>query len=72
MATFMNKVELTLLFPLQNNVVILDEAHNVEKICEESVSICIRTTDVTLCIQEVTQVRKLSEQHTHMACRKGE
>ncbi|XP_033607674.1 regulator of telomere elongation helicase 1 homolog isoform X3 [Cryptotermes secundus] len=41
---------------LTNNVVILDEAHNVEKICEESVSICIRSTDVALCIQEITQV----------------
>jgi len=42
----------------QNNVVILDEAHNVEKICEESVSVRIRSTDVALCIQEITQVRK--------------
>ncbi|KDR13998.1 Regulator of telomere elongation helicase 1-like protein [Zootermopsis nevadensis] len=41
---------------LTNNVVILDEAHNVEKICEESVSIHIRSTDVALCIQEITQV----------------
>jgi Rad3-related DNA helicase len=43
----------------QNNVVILDEAHNVEKICEESVSIHIRSTDVALCIQEITQVRNM-------------
>ena len=42
----------------QNNVVILDEAHNVEKICEESVSVRIRSTDVALCIQEITRVRK--------------
>lgn len=42
----------------QNNVVILDEAHNVEKICEESVSVRIRSTDVALCIQEITKVRK--------------
>jgi Rad3-related DNA helicase len=39
-------------------VVILDEAHNVEKMCEESVSVRIRSTDVALCIQEITQVRK--------------
>jgi len=44
----------------QNNVVILDEAHNVEKICEESVSIHIRSIDVALCIQEITQVRSSS------------
>jgi regulator of telomere elongation helicase 1 len=35
----------------------LDEAHNVEKKCEESVSIDIRSTDVALCIQEIAQMR---------------
>ncbi|RZC32720.1 regulator of telomere elongation helicase 1 -like [Asbolus verrucosus] len=43
---------------LANNVVILDEAHNIEKICEESASMQIRSTDVTLCIEEVTTVMK--------------
>ncbi|XP_069675040.1 regulator of telomere elongation helicase 1 homolog [Periplaneta americana] len=43
---------------LQGNVVILDEAHNVEKMCEESVSVQIRSTDVALCIQEITEVMK--------------
>ncbi|CAK1552678.1 unnamed protein product [Leptosia nina] len=47
-----NGVELT------NNVVILDEAHNVEKICEDSASLQIRTTDVALCIDEITHVMK--------------
>lgn len=47
---------------LMNNVVILDEAHNVEKICEESASLQIRTTDVALCIDELTHImRSFSE-----------
>lgn len=43
---------------LLNNIVILDEAHNVEKMCEESASLQIRTTDVALCIDEITHVMK--------------
>ncbi|KAM3961847.1 regulator of telomere elongation helicase 1 [Aphomia sociella] len=47
---------------LMNNIVILDEAHNVEKMCEESASLQIRTTDVALCIDEITHVmRSFSE-----------
>ncbi|KAF2365632.1 DEAD2 [Trinorchestia longiramus] len=41
---------------LQGCIVILDEAHNVEKICEESASLQLRSTDVAMCIDEVTQV----------------
>ncbi|CAB3234768.1 unnamed protein product [Arctia plantaginis] len=48
---------------LMNNIVILDEAHNVEKMCEESASLQIRTTDVALCIDEITHVmRSFGEQ----------
>lgn len=43
---------------LMNNIVILDEAHNVEKMCEESASLQIRTTDIALCIDEITHVMK--------------
>lgn len=43
---------------IKNSVIILDEAHNVERICEDSASFQIRTTDITLCIEEVTQVMK--------------
>ncbi|KAJ9587971.1 hypothetical protein L9F63_018600, partial [Diploptera punctata] len=41
---------------LAGNIVILDEAHNIEKICEESVSMSISSTDVALCITEITQI----------------
>lgn len=48
---------------LMNNIVILDEAHNVEKMCEESASLQIRITDVALCIDEITHVmRSFGEQ----------
>ncbi|XP_054269334.1 regulator of telomere elongation helicase 1 homolog [Macrosteles quadrilineatus] len=47
---------------LDNSAVILDEAHNVEKICEESASVQISSTDIALCIAEVTQVMKKFEQ----------
>lgn len=47
---------------LTNCVVILDEAHNIERICEESASIQIKNVDIALCIDEVTTVMKaLSE-----------
>lgn len=42
--------------PLQNSIVILDEGHNVEKICEDSASYSLTSTDVAMCIGEVTEV----------------
>ncbi|XP_023015854.2 regulator of telomere elongation helicase 1 homolog [Leptinotarsa decemlineata] len=44
---------------LSDAVVILDEAHNVEKICEESASLQIKSSDVTLAIEEVTAIMKM-------------
>ncbi|XP_058807015.1 regulator of telomere elongation helicase 1 homolog isoform X2 [Phymastichus coffea] len=43
---------------IQNNVVLLDEAHNVEKICEEATSLQISSTDIAVCIDEITAVMK--------------
>lgn len=36
----------------------MDEAHNIERICEDSASMQITSTDITLCIEEVTEVMK--------------
>lgn len=47
-----NGVELT------NNIVILDEAHNVEKMCEESASLQVKSTDIALCIEEITYIMR--------------
>ncbi|XP_063237440.1 regulator of telomere elongation helicase 1 homolog isoform X1 [Bacillus rossius redtenbacheri] len=41
---------------LLNNVVILDEAHNVEKMCEEAASLQICSSDIALAITEITQI----------------
>ncbi|XP_022191793.1 regulator of telomere elongation helicase 1 homolog [Nilaparvata lugens] len=43
---------------LANNIIILDEAHNVEKVCEESASFTLSSTDIAVCITEVTHVMK--------------
>lgn len=43
---------------LNNTIVILDEAHNIEKICEESASVQIRSSDIALAIDDVTHVMK--------------
>ncbi|XP_008552312.1 regulator of telomere elongation helicase 1 homolog [Microplitis demolitor] len=43
---------------LQNHIILLDEAHNVEKTCEESASLQISSTDIALCIDEISSVMK--------------
>ncbi|KAH8416818.1 hypothetical protein KR222_005993 [Zaprionus bogoriensis] len=48
-----NKIE------LNNTIVILDEAHNIEKICEESASVQIKSSDVAMAIEDVTHIMKL-------------
>lgn len=47
-----NKIE------LNNTICILDEAHNIEKICEESASVNIRSSDVALAIEDTTHIMK--------------
>lgn len=49
-----NKIE------LQNTIIILDEAHNVEKMCEESASTSISSTQIALAIEDATHVNLLS------------
>ncbi|XP_076749347.1 regulator of telomere elongation helicase 1 isoform X1 [Xylocopa sonorina] len=41
---------------LQNNIILLDEAHNIEKVCEEAASLQICSTDIAMCIDEITTV----------------
>lgn len=45
-----NKVELA------NTIVILDEAHNVEKMCEDSASVQLASSEVATCIDDATHV----------------
>lgn len=37
-------------------MIILDEGHNIEKMCEESCSVEISSTDIALCIDAITDV----------------
>lgn len=41
---------------LQNSVIILDEAHNVERMCEDSASTMLSSTDIALAIEDVSHV----------------
>lgn len=43
---------------LNNTIVILDEAHNIEKICEESASVQIRSSDVAMAIDDLTHIMR--------------
>ena len=44
---------------LKDSVIIIDEAHNIERLCEESASTQIRTNEIAIAIREVTQLMEL-------------
>lgn len=46
---------------LGNSLVIMDEAHNVAKVCEESASLSFETQDIALALTEIESVIKLME-----------
>lgn len=45
----------------QDNIVIIDEAHNIDKICEETASTSFSSTDIAMCIEEITAAMKRIE-----------
>lgn len=49
---------------MRNHIIILDEAHNVEKMCEESASIQLKSSDIALAIEEITAVMKMLSEET--------
>lgn len=48
---------------LRNNIIILDEAHNIESVCEDSASLQMKSTDIALCIDEITETMKAMEKN---------
>lgn len=48
-----NKIELA------GNIIILDEAHNIEKICEEYTSTQIKSSDLGMAIEDATHIMKV-------------
>lgn len=51
---------------LSNSVVILDEAHNVEKVCQDAASVQIASSDIATCIDDVTHVMKLLDENERL------
>lgn len=46
---------------LEGNVIIFDEAHNIENMCEESMSFQLLSSDLALCIKEITHAADLKQ-----------
>lgn len=54
---------------LQNSIIILDEAHNVEKMCEESASTSISSSQIAVAIEDISQVQwNLLSECTNAKC----
>lgn len=51
---------------ITNSIIILDEGHNVEKICEESASYSLSSTDIAMGISEITEVMKIYSENPMM------
>ncbi|XP_055531532.1 regulator of telomere elongation helicase 1 homolog [Wyeomyia smithii] len=52
---------------LSNTIIILDEAHNVEKMCEESSSTQIKSSDIALCIDDITSIMSVMDKSVAIA-----
>lgn len=46
---------------LANAIIILDEAHNVEKVCQDAASVQIASSDIATCMEDLTHIMKILE-----------
>lgn len=51
---------------LNNAIVILDEAHNVEKVCQDAASVQIASSDIATCVEDITHIMKALEKNEEM------
>ena len=51
------KTRKTLDLDLSNSVIIFDEAHNIQKLCEEAASVSVNLSDIALAIQDIDWIR---------------
>lgn len=49
-------------FKLRNSVVIFDEAHNVEKVCQDAASYQLTSSDIAMSIDDITHIMKNLEE----------
>lgn len=48
---------------MANSIVILDEGHNVEKVCQDAASVQLASSDIATCIEDITHIMKLLEEN---------
>jgi regulator of telomere elongation helicase 1 len=52
---------------VQGTVIILDEAHNIERVCEDSASFDLTSTDISLCISDVDTILKAKKEEIELS-----
>lgn len=51
---------------LGNSIVILDEGHNVEKVCQDAASVQIASSDIATCTEDITHIMKLLDDNERL------
>lgn len=51
---------------LNNAIIILDEAHNVEKVCEDAASVQFASSDIATSVEDITHIMKVLEKNDEM------
>jgi regulator of telomere elongation helicase 1 len=57
---------------IQGAIIILDEAHNIERVCEESASFDLTSTDISLCIGDVDTILKAKKEEQEFSSTEDE